>query len=39
MGRRLRFDEKARHGWRSRRSIVRFILLRIRRHAPSPKAR
>ena len=35
--RRLRFDEKARYKWRSRKSIVRFILLRISRHAPRPK--
>jgi hypothetical protein len=37
MNRRLRFDEKARYKWRKRRSIVRFILLRISRHTPRPK--
>jgi Transposase len=35
--RRLRFDEKVRYKWRKRRSIVRFVLLRISRHAPQPK--
>jgi Transposase len=39
MNRRLRFDEKARYKWRRRKSIVRFLLLRISRHVPSPKAR
>jgi hypothetical protein len=38
MNRRLRFDEKARYKWRKRKSIVRFVLLRISRHAPRPKA-
>jgi hypothetical protein len=38
MNRRLRFDEKARCKWRKRKSIVRFILLRISRHEPQPKA-
>jgi hypothetical protein len=37
MNRRLRFDEKARYKWRKRKSIVRFILLRISRHVPKPK--
>jgi hypothetical protein len=37
MNRRLRFDEKARYKWRRRKSIVRFILLRISRHVPKPK--
>lgn len=35
--RRLRFDEKARYKWRKRKSIVRFVLLRISRHKPQPK--
>jgi hypothetical protein len=35
--RRLRFDEKARYKWRKRKSIVRFVLLRISRHNPRPK--
>jgi hypothetical protein len=38
MNRKLRFDEKARYKWRRRKSIVRFILLRISRHVPRPKA-
>jgi len=37
MNRRLRFDEKARYKWRRRKSIVRFVLLRISRHVPRPK--
>jgi hypothetical protein len=37
MNRKLRFDEKARYKWRKRKSIVRFILLRISRHVPQPK--
>jgi hypothetical protein len=37
MNRKLRFDEKARYKWRKRKSIVRFILLRISRHVPRPK--
>jgi Transposase len=37
VNRRLRFDEKARYKWRKRKSIVRFVLLRISRHAPRPK--
>jgi hypothetical protein len=35
--RRLRFDEKVRYKWRKRKSIVRFILLRISRDRPRPK--
>ena len=38
INRRLRFDEKARYKWRRRKSIVRFLLLRISRHIPRPKA-
>jgi len=37
--RRLRFDEKVRYKWRKRKSIVRFVLLRISRHIPQPKTR
>jgi hypothetical protein len=37
MNRRLRFDEKTRYKWRKRKSIVRFVLLRISRHTPQPK--
>jgi hypothetical protein len=37
MNRRLRFDEKARYKWRRRKSIVRFVLLRISRHGPRTK--
>lgn len=37
MNRKLRFDEKARYKWRKRKSIVRFILLRISRQVPQPK--
>lgn len=37
MNRKLRFDERARYKWRRRKSIVRFVLLRISRHAPQPK--
>jgi hypothetical protein len=37
MNRKLRFDEKTRYKWRKRRSIVRFVLLRISRHVPRPK--
>jgi hypothetical protein len=32
-----RFDEKARYEWRRRKSIVRFVLLRLSRHAPKTK--
>jgi hypothetical protein len=39
MNRKLRFDEKVRYKWRRRKSIVRWLLLRISRHVPSPKAR
>jgi hypothetical protein len=39
MNRRLRFDEKVRYRWRSRKSIVRWVLLRISRHAPRPTGR
>jgi hypothetical protein len=39
MNRRLRFDEKVRYKWRRRKSIVRWVLLRISRHVPKPKAR
>jgi transposase len=38
MNRKLRFDEKARYKWRRRKSIVRWVLLRISRHVPRPKA-
>jgi transposase len=37
--RRLRFDEKVRYKWRTRKSVVRFVLLRISRHVPRPKDR
>jgi hypothetical protein len=37
MNRKLRFDEKTRYKWRRRKSIVRFVLLRISRHVPRPK--
>jgi hypothetical protein len=37
MNRRLRFDEKTRYKWRRRKSIVRWVLLRISRHVPRPK--
>jgi hypothetical protein len=36
--RRLRFDEKARYKWRKRKSIVRWVLLRISRHRPQVRA-
>jgi transposase len=39
MNRRLRFDEKVRYRWRSRKSVVRWVLLRISGHAPRPKGR
>lgn len=38
MNRKLRFDEKTRYKWRRRKSIVRWVLLRISRHVPNPKA-
>lgn len=37
MNRKLRFDEKVRYKWRSRKSIVRWVLLRLSRHVPRPK--
>lgn len=37
MNRRLRFDEKLRYKWRRRKSIVRWVLLRICLHVPRPK--
>jgi hypothetical protein len=37
VNRKLRFHEKARYKWRKRKSIVRFVLLRISRHVPQPK--
>jgi hypothetical protein len=36
--RRLRFDEKVRYKFRKRKSVVRFLLLRISRYTPRPKA-
>ena len=39
MNRKLRFDEKARYKFRRRKSIVRFLLLKISRHKPRPKTR
>jgi hypothetical protein len=38
MNRKLRFDEKVRYKWRRRKSTVRWVLLRISRHVPRPKA-
>lgn len=35
--RKLRFDEKVRYKFRRRKSVVRFILLRISRYRPQPK--
>ena len=35
--RKLRFDEKVRYKWRRRKSVVRFVLLRISRYTPQPK--
>lgn len=37
VNRRLRFDEKLRYKWRRRKSIVRWVLLRICLHVPRPK--
>jgi hypothetical protein len=37
MNRKLRFDEKVRYKWRTRKSIVRWVILRISRHTPKPK--
>jgi transposase-like protein len=34
--RKLRFDEKVRYKWRRRKSVVRFVLLRISRYRPKP---
>jgi hypothetical protein len=39
MNRKLRFDEKVRYRWRRRKSIVRWVLLRLGLHAPSPRPR
>jgi hypothetical protein len=36
--RKLRFDEKVRYKWRRRKSVVRFVLLRISRYGPQPGA-
>ncbi len=36
MNRKLRFDEKVRYKWRRRKSIVRWVILRISRHVPRP---
>ena len=38
MNRKLRFDEKVRYKFRKRKSLVRFLLLKISRHRPHPKA-
>ena len=38
MNRKLRFDEKVRYKWRRRKSIVRWVILRISLHVPRPKA-
>ena len=38
MNRKLRFDEKTRCKRRRRKSIVRWVLLRISRRVPKPKA-
>jgi hypothetical protein len=38
MNRQLRFDEKVRYRWRSRKAIVRWLLLRISRHVPKAEA-
>src|SRR5262249_20075965 len=35
--RKLRFDEKVRYKWRRRRSVVRFVLLKISRYQPRPR--
>jgi hypothetical protein len=35
--RRLRFDEKVRYKWRRRKSVVRWMLLKISRHQPQPR--
>lgn len=36
--RRLRFDEKVRYKWRKRKSVVRFVILRISRYKPQAKS-
>jgi len=36
--RKLRFDEKVRYKFRRRKSVVRFVLLKIGRYQPHPKA-
>jgi hypothetical protein len=36
--RKLRFDEKVRYKWRRRKSVVRWVLLKISRYQPRPKA-
>ena len=35
--RKLRFDEKVRYRWRRRKSVVRFVILRISRYQPKGK--
>lgn len=35
--RKLRFDEKLRYKWRRRKSVVRFVLLKISRYQPQPQ--
>jgi transposase len=35
--RKLRFDEKVRYKFRKRKSVVRWVLLKISRHQPQPK--
>lgn len=35
----LRFDEKVRYKWRKRKSVVRFVILRISRYQPQPRPR
>lgn len=37
--RRLRFDEKVRYTWRRRKSVVRFVILRISRYRPAAAPR
>jgi Transposase len=37
VNRKLRFDEKVRYKFRRRKSLVRFVLLKISRHQPQPK--
>lgn len=36
--RRLRFEEKARYKFRKRKSVIRFVILKIDRYRPQPKA-